>query len=293
MELAISKWHTIGHYQQYYKVDNELLIIYHNGGFFSCSTIRLESIIEYFNIYNKLPKQVDSSMQYNLYKSGIEGDITQYFFEDYNKFNNIDYESCIYTTYEPMEQQFSNYQKLNFDIINKFMIKYFTPSQMVHLIIDKIEKEYNINYENTCAVFYRGNLKSKETNQPKYSDYLEKIDNINVINPNIKFLFQSDETEFIEYMVSKYSNNIIFKEYIRHISKDFGTEADWCDKKNNLLFSLNFLAITNIMSKCKYVICNSGNCSLWILLYRGNCNNVIQYLDPIGNTCINNSKWIQ
>ena len=31
------------------------------------------------------------------------------------------------------------------------------------------------------------------------------------------------------------------------------------------------------MSKCKYVICgSSGNCSLWIALYRGNADNIFQ-----------------
>jgi hypothetical protein len=47
----------------------------------------------------------------------------------------------------------------------------------------------------------------------------------------------------------------------------------------NAVFSKYYLAITIIMSKCKYVICGSGNCSIWIMLYRGNNKNVCQYLD--------------
>ncbi len=37
------------------------------------------------------------------------------------------------------------------------------------------------------------------------------------------------------------------------------------------------------MSKSKYVICGSGNCSIWIMLYRGNNKNCVQYL---------NGEWI-
>ena len=31
-----------------------------------------------------------------------------------------------------------------------------------------------------------------------------------------------------------------------------------------------YLAITIIMSRCKYIICGSGNYDIWIMLYRGN-----------------------
>ena len=38
------------------------------------------------------------------------------------------------------------------------------------------------------------------------------------------------------------------------------------------------------MSKSKYIVCCAGNCSIWIMLYRGNCDNVYEYT---------NGKWIQ
>ena len=45
-------------------------------------------------------------------------------------------------------------------------------------------------------------------------------------------------------------------------------------------FSKYYLAITMIMSECKYVVCgSSGNCSIWIMFYRGNADNVYQFLE--------------
>ena len=44
-------------------------------------------------------------------------------------------------------------------------------------------------------------------------------------------------------------------------------------------YSKKFLAIIMIMSKCKYIICGSGNCDMWIMFYRGNNKNVIQNLN--------------
>ena len=95
-------------------------------------------------------------------------------------------------------------------------------------------------------------------------------------------MIQSDETEFLEFMTNKFPNNsIYFKDEIRHMKKC----NDTVDKKmnsQNYEFSKNYLAITMIMSKCKYIICGSGNCDIWIMLYRGNNSNVIQNL---------NGKW--
>lgn len=31
------------------------------------------------------------------------------------------------------------------------------------------------------------------------------------------------------------------------------------------------------MSKCKYIICNAGNCSIWMIFFRNNTTNVTQF----------------
>jgi hypothetical protein len=60
--------------------------------------------------------------------------------------------------------------------------------------------------------------------------------------------------------------------------KNNNSTVDKVFKLLNHDFSKYYLAITIIMSKCNYIICNSGNCSIWIMLYRGNSNNVDQFL---------------
>ena len=80
-------------------------------------------------------------------------------------------------------------------------------------------------------------------------------------------------------MLNKYPNNSFFlKDEIRHMKKCNKT-VDKTMKNKIFLFSKYYLAITIIMSKCKYIICGSGNCSIWIMLYRNNSNNVYQNLD--------------
>lgn len=51
-------------------------------------------------------------------------------------------------------------------------------------------------------------------------------------------------------------------------------------KKNENYYQMfYFLSTVVIISKCKYIICSSGNCSIWMMLYRGNGKNIIQYLN--------------
>ena len=49
-------------------LDNNILYTNHNAGFFSCCSVKLDNIIQYYNKYKKLPI-VDSSKQYEWYKN--------------------------------------------------------------------------------------------------------------------------------------------------------------------------------------------------------------------------------
>jgi len=146
-----------------------------------------------------------------------------------------------------------------------------------------MEYKYNLLYNNICVLFYRGNDKIRETKLSNYDDYLIYANLIMKSNPNILFLIQSDETEFITFMTEKFrKNSFYFKDEIRHMNKCNNT-VDTLMQDKNYEFSKYYLAITIIMSKCKYIICGSGNCSIWIMLYRGNNNNVYQF---------QNGEWV-
>jgi len=246
------------------------VVIHHNAGFFSCCSVRLDRIVNFININNVIP-QVDSSKSFNWYKNENK-DITFDYFEDYNKIN-MNIESPI--NYKD-DYQYNNFSELDYNHIIPVVKKYFSPSQNIISIIKKMENDYNIDY-NICVLFYRGNDKATEMILPTYEDYLNYANLILKDNPNIRFLIQSDETEFIDFMMNHFPNSFIFKNHIRHITKT-NTTVDILYREKNSEFSKYYLAITIIMSKCKYVICGSGNCSIWIMLYRGNNTNVFQII---------------
>ena len=257
------------------------LTITHNAGFFSCCSIKLEEIIKYFNNNKRLPDIVDSSNQFEWYKKNRK-DVTYDYFNHYSNYDNIIYTKNIEFDHE---DQFINYTNVRYTDIQPFINKYFSPSNIIKNNITEIEKKYSINYDNTCVLFYRGNDKNRETKICSYNEYITYANKILEVNPNIQFLIQSDETEFINKMLAIYPNNsYYFKDEIRHMNKCNNT-VDLTQKNNIEKYSQLYLAITIIMSKCKYIICGSGNCSIWIMFYRGNNTNVYQNLD--GNWILN------
>ncbi len=264
--------------QKLINLKKNVVKVQHNAGFFSCCSVRLNEIIDFFNKNKKIPYIVNSSKQFSWYKPKhkINQDITyDYFHRNPIQIiykNNIDYKNSY---------QYLIYKNLDIDSIYPFIEKYFSISNQINNIQNEIKTKYNIDYQNTCVLFYRGNDKATETDLPNYSDYINYGKKIEELQPEITFLIQSDETEFLEKMSSTFKNHIIFNGYIRHIKKQ-KTTVDKILPHQNYLFSKRYLAITNIMSKCKYLIFGSGNCSIWIVLYRGNSHNIIQH---------NNGKW--
>jgi hypothetical protein len=257
------------------------------SGFFSCCSILLHNLVNYFNINKSLPLDVNSSDMFHFYKNpdNINEDVTYDYFKKFNdKNNNFTFEYNSYVNYHHIHQ-YENYKNLDYRNLNNFIVKYFSPSQYIIDIINKIEEKYIKNiyyYDNICVLFYRGNDKVTETKLCEYSEFIIKAKEILSKNSNVVFLIQSDETEFIETMLKEFNNSFYFKDEIRHMTKRNST-TDIVFNNLNKEYSKYYLAITIIMAKCKYIICTSGNCSIWIMLFRMHANNVIQYL---------HDKWI-
>jgi len=252
------------------------LVISHNFGFFSCSTMRLHYLIDYFHENKALPVIFDSRDCYGWYKPDNNSsiDITFNYFKHYDEIpETIEYKRRI--NYKEWFQ-FKSYNQLDYEGTIPFIRKYFSPSDKILKIIKTMEEKYNLDYENICVLFFRGNDKVTEVELPSYEEYINYGKYVLNLYPNIKFLIQSDETEFLNTMANHFPNHIIFKDEIRHI-QDKSTTVDKVFKESNFHYSMNYLAITIIMSKCKYLIVNSGNCGIWIMFYRENADNVIQF----------------
>ena len=255
-----------------------ILKILHGGplvgkgsGLLSCCNVKLYEIITYINKYHQLPSIVDSSEQFLLYKKNIEDDLTYSYFSHPNNISiNIQYDKHIDFHFK---YQF-NIKNLDFTHILPVFKKYFTVSDEITYNVSYIEEKYHLKYNNICVLFYRGNDKITETIIKSYGDVIEKAMEIKRCHPDIQFLIQTDEIEFVEECLKHFPESIIFYDEVRMINKSL-TSVDKC-MPNNFYYSKLFLSIVIIMSRCKFVITGSlGNIPLFICLYRGNTDNFI------------------
>ena len=256
-------------------------IVNHNAGFFSNCTVCLVDLIESIQYFKNTNIELDTRNTFNLYKNTEKnGDIG---FEYFKKTDNTKKIDIIYEKGVQVESGISltPYKTINFEKMNPYISKYFSESDKVKNIITMMEKKYKIDYNNTCCVFFRGLDKFVETGVPEYDIFCDKAKNITNNENNIRFLLQSDETEFFDYAKNIFTNNLIFNDEIRHMKHSKTILEYSLNKNDNFKYSLYFLAIVIIMSRCKYVICNTSNISLWISLFRGNTSNFHQYLRQI------------
>ena len=254
------------------------LIISHNAGFFSCSSVALNQIVDYVNIHNRLPSNINRSCQYSEYKINMNDDLIQLLFDDKN--TEYNFESIIDYQHN---RQFTPYKNLEFNKIFPLVAKYFTPSKSIYNIIDKIENSLNINYDDTIAVCYRGNDKWTETSIATYEEFIDKCESLNAENKT--FFLQTDVKEFFDLFVSRFPNTI-YNSNIKMINHNPSTSIHYTYPKNSekrLNHGMNLFASVYVLSKCSQIVTYSGNVGIWICLYRNKSEGIHQYL---------NGEWV-
>jgi len=255
-----------------------MLKISHRAGFFSCCSVRISNIIQYFNNKKILPEIIDCSELFILYKD-TKNDITFDFFERYENINTIiDYKKNILITQSNF--QFNNYKNVDYQSILPFVKKYFEPSKDIINISNNLLSEYKIDTSNCIGLYYRGTDKHIETKLGSFNLYYDKLNEIinKEENKNVQILLQTDSAQFLDYMKERKINNIIIihKNTVSYTNKGIHYENT---KEKNYQDIKYLFATFLIISKCKYLICSSGNCSIWMMYYRENANNIYQFLD--------------
>ena len=258
------------------------LIVTHNAGLFSCMSQRLRSIIVYANEHKMFPQIVDSSQQFMLYKQHQDNDITSFFLDQYTP-QKLSYKEHINFT-----DQFTDYAKLNFDVLNPIISQYFFPSNFVTAKVLYFENKYNIQYDNLCSVFYRGNDKALECKLATHDDFIKRAKIVKSLNENVRFLVQTDDLVFLQLFLAEFENSIHISE-LPSINQPSTSVTALLDVNNRINFAIDLIAAVIIVSKCNIIITHSGNCGYWASLYRGHSTNIIQHFTNEAN---DNYGWI-
>jgi hypothetical protein len=249
-----------------YTMDGVLLKIHHADGVFSCYTVRLEALLDYYNTFKRRPALVDSSQQFAKWKEMHHGDISDAFFRHDASVSIPEYDHPIKTTSETDEQQFSNYSKLHFSDLRPFVAKFFAPSAWISARMREIYSQFPSLSEDFCGVLYRGTCKKLETRQPSHFEFVYKVSQFKLKHPDAKFLIQTDEPSIFAALERQLGHNNCFIVPIQGATK--------------LATVTNYVANVMAMAKCKHLITTSGNGEYWLRLFRGNNDNSTQWLSP-------------
>jgi len=261
-----------------------MLKITHDCGFFSCCSVRLWRITDYFNSNQKLPTDVDSSEQFSFYKNNEENgrDITFDFFKHYNDINiEIDFKRV---NAFPVNEWAYNYKTLDYATLIPIVRKYNTPSTEIINIQNDLINEYQIETDNCIAIYYRGTDKYHDMILDDYDKYYNKL--VELINEkesgneNIQIIIQTDTAQFLDYMKERNLKNVKIIVQNPTSSTTEGVHSMYRGNKN--YNDMKYLMATFlILSKCKYIICSSSNCSYYMMLFRENANNIYQFKNNV------------
>ena len=154
--------------------------------------------------------------------------------------------------------------------------RYFAPSEYVLKLKDQYIQKYSINTAQTLAICYRGTDKHLEVPVLSFDTYTNGAEEILNSNKHLDtVLVQSDQSQFVDFCKSKFSNfNVVKIDEIP--TTDSGKQISYTTNKKQDL-ATNFLASLLIMSECNYVVTHTGNVGMWLVLYRGHCDNIRQY----------------
>jgi hypothetical protein len=269
---------------------HETLVTPRGSGFFSNCSVRLGSIIEFYNANGRLPETVDSSRTLDWYKpqGGQDGpDVTFEYFDHYELHKPSAELPEGGLLFDGSGTQFTLYKDLDVERLRPFVKVYFSPSPQIRHLRESLLRKYFVDPEKTWVLFHRGNDKATEAAVPPRRSYWEHLLRLDIAKTHRSVILQSDETEFVENGRAALEQRdwrvIVFKDEIRHTPSSQHAQVDRTgvdtEKYPPNLFSKYFLAITLIMSECHGVLTATGNCSLWVALFRGHCRGFHQWKD--------------
>jgi hypothetical protein len=268
-----------------------IIFNHHHWGFFSCCSVKISHIVQHYFLQNKcLPDNVDSSKLFSLYKCVQNADITYDFFDHYENFNQ-EITCDKHIDINDFNFQFSNYKEVDYKNMISFVKKYFSPSSNILMIENDLILKYNINTENCIGLYFRGTDKAGETELDSFESYYNKlIEIIKLSEQNIQIIIQTDSAYFLDFIKNKGLNIIVIRENdVSYTNRGIHNEKTF---NENYIDIQNLFATFLIISKCKYLICSSGNGSIWMMYYRMMYEKPIKN-DPIKNVHQNlNKNWL-
>jgi len=245
----------------------------HNSGFFSCCSVACDDIIKHIKEHQSVP-EVDFSKIFTWYKDLSNQNVYDMYFK-FSKSQELDINKISKIKYN--RKSLFNYKDEDLKNIKSIINKWFNPSDSVFEYVESFIKTYEIDMDKTLAICFRGTDKWIDVKETSYEKFTSQVPSI-MQNKEVERVFiQTDQTQFIDFFKNSYPNIPVFSiqeipttSSKKHLYKGIIHE-------NKVTHAQMFLAVMQILSRCKFLINHTGNVARWIVKYRGSTENMIQY----------------
>lgn len=248
-----------------------------NCGFYSNQTQAFLSTLILLS-HGIVPDKISYAMGFKRFKSDPNRDI----FPDFYQINPSIPVQLLKTVTLPDENR-KQFDLYDFEYYNQVISRFFNPSEIIDNRMNILLDKYKINPSETIAVLYRGTDKYTEVRLGSPQAYLQVVQQILQQTNAKKVLVQTDQTQVLNFFKQELGDLVVyFEETPSTTGKDAMNTVMEKEGNDTMDWMQWFDAALRCVSKCAYVVNHTGNCGLWMNLYRGNINNVFQF-DQYGN----------
>src|SRR5208282_4477530 len=167
---------------------------------------------------------------------------------------------------------------LRFDKLTPYIENYFAPSEIVRNKLDELDDKYEIDYDNTIGLWYRGTDKFTERVPvpPRY--YVDEVRRLIRKNSRLRVLLQTDQEQVRDIFLGQLGGHAFYLSELPVTKSLIGIHYMSREDRgiSNFEFGTTLLAVVNIFARCRYVVTHTGNVGIWIYLYRGTARNTFQ-----------------
>lgn len=161
------------------------------------------------------------------------------------------------------------------DVNNYFMQCFRTNNDMLQNI-KTFEVKYNIDYNNTLGVVFRGTDKHRECVLGTVDAWINQTKEILKLNSSLRILIQTDQEQYRDRFCKEFGDTCFFFEEVKTTTTD--TVMHYITKKEEKLpQTKNIHTAVMILARCKYLLNHAGNTGYAIATYRGTADNMWQF----------------
>jgi hypothetical protein len=243
-----------------------------NCGFYSNQTQVFLSLLILLR-HGIVPDKINYSMGFKRFKVDKNQDIFLNFYK-----TNFDEKIKLFKEVTLPDENKKQYGLYDFDYYNQIINKFFNPSDLILERKKYLLKKYNINPKETISVLYRGTDKYTEVRLAHPSAYLKVVRQLLDATKFKTVLVQTDQYQVLDYFKSELGNIVVsFEETPTTSGQDAMNTVLENEGKDTMDWMQWFDAALRCVSDCACVVNHTGNCGLWMNLYRGNIKNVFQF----------------